>query len=173
MKAALAYSFGVESIWIRQQLCMEGIRPLLIICKGRKDRTPQRVDVMLKKVQYGSYSSVQEEYIILRREFNENWSIQEDFRPHRFKCAPSALPLPHIIPAYTNTIIDWAKQQQPTRPFDVLYLGRTLQDMKFKMNESELSYSPPEEASGFKLKFPLWHWSRNDKVLLPPLELKC
>jgi len=165
MKAALGYSFGVESKWIREQLRMEGIKPLLIICKSRKDRIPQRIDVMLKEVQYGSYPSTQEEYVILRREFKEKWSIIEDFKPHRFTCTP------RDIPAYTNTIIDWAKQQ-PTRPFDVLYLGRTLQDMRLKMKEAKLDYDPPEEALGFKLKFPLWDWSRNDNVLLPPLEVK-
>ena len=164
MKAALAYGFGVESIWIHEQLHKEGKEHLLIVCKGHKDVTPKPINVLLKG----------ENYKILRRQFEEKWQIHEDVNPHRWSCAPTswAYPKQGTEPAYTNTIIEWAKQQS-TRPFDVLYLGRRLEDMKDELKHQDVEFTPPGNGSGFELRFPLWYWRRVENCLLPPaLELK-
>lgn len=148
---ALAYGFGLESLWIREMLRKEGITPFLIVCKGPGDHTPKPINIMLKG----------ENFKVLRGTgFHEKWDIREDVNPHRFSCN-----------VYGNTIIEWAKQRS-SRPFDILYLGRRLQDLKedgtFK-NFSDFVLRPPTEVDGFTLKFPLWDWRRVEDLLLPPV----
>ena len=151
MKTALAFGFGVESQWMREKLHLEGIMPLLIVCKSYNDHLPKRIDVLLKG----------EHYIVLRRKFHEQWNIHEDFHPHWFSCKN-----------YTNTIIEWARQQT-AHPFDILYLGRRLQDLlselSFQCHADAPFIGAPKEAFGFKLEFPYWNWSREGNVLMPPI----
>jgi hypothetical protein len=157
MKIALAFGFGLESLWMREILRQEKKQCLLIVCKSYKDHLPKRINVLLKG----------EKYIVLRRKFEEKWEIREDYNPHRFSCT-----------SYTNTIIEWAKQQS-SRPFDILYLGRRLQDLKQDETFKECKdfvFSPPAELEGFTLNFPYWDWSREGNVLLPhmpELEVKA
>jgi hypothetical protein len=161
---ALAYGFGVESIWIHEKLHMEGKEHLLIVCKGPKDHMPKPINVLLEG----------ENYKVLRQGFEEKWQIHEDVNPHRWSCASTTFGWPEqkTEPAYTNTIIEWAKQQ-PTRPFGMLYLGRRLEDMKDELKSPDAEFTPPENAFGFELKFPVWNWRRVKNCLLPPaLELK-
>lgn len=141
---ALAYSFGVESMWIWAGMIKDGIYPMLIVCRSHKDHLSKSLKVLLKGTNHK----------VIRRLYQEDWHINES--PHGWS-----------VTDFTNTILEWAKDQ-PTRPFDTLCLGRRLEDMKLELERKDAEFSPPTNAFGFELKFPLWNWRRIEKSLFPP-----
>lgn len=164
-KIALAYSNGLEAQYLRSYLQESGVKPLFIVCKAYDIKPPKWTHV--KTV----LNLRNEKVVILRRKFIEHWNIREDFNPHRWSLSGGS-------GGYTNTILEWAKKQ-PARPFDTLYLGRRIEDIreeplsfegKTEYHPEMDDFDPPSEAFGFKLVFPYWKWQRRDGYLFPPEE---
>jgi hypothetical protein len=166
-KVALAYSFGVESSWIRGYLHQKDIDPLLILFKSYKDKATPHIRRLLKG----------EKYIIIRRIFWEHFHVRQDKGKFTYGFAKEGEEAETITSGpetrfrccdrdnvfFTNAILEWARKQ-PKKPFDVLYSGRKMEDLEIP----NLNIAPPTEAFGFKLEFPLWNWTRSDQTLFPP-----
>ena len=108
-------------------------------------------------------------HIILDKEFTENWRIRQDptgYEKHPLWYLGREDGEPGYV--FTNSILEWARRCQ-RKPFDTLYLGRKLQDLQgYQDLPEDMVLDPPTEAFGFKLKFPLWNWSRSGETLFPP-----
>lgn len=135
-RIAIAFGFGKESLDMLEML--EGKNPLLITVIGPDDNLDARAARIFAK-------GAKKKIVILNlgKSMSDSWNFDDKQKKWRES-------------NYSNAILDFYKGKK--KPFDVLYVGRTLKDIMVR--EPELySQNPGLWKTKPKLKsveFPLW-----------------